>query len=515
MNKILILFLSLFVSSLNCFAECNPNSKKVVIYMGFHGSDVELKGAESACKRGERVVTVPTEDYFREYTKQSFQVDSIQTQLERASRAATACSDKFFNSDAAALHCKILDNKTVELSHKEGALYTAFSDWQKKNPLKPTEIELKDALENLKTQNASVSSLIVSGHDGGGHFYGDLGSIQKEDIFDLAGKYPQQFANTKSVLLMGCWSTVPDQVEAWKANIPSLKVVAGFGGSAPSAVQKAGGEYIAGVLNVQDSFTGSTEKQAMERLKSIVDINAITAAVFIDPSKVCTAVPKSSYYALFAQNENDDNGKYKAGMNKYTFRTEEEIKADCLAFAGNSAFWNKLDNYISGRTEPSNTYRLTDLYDTMRHHEECFDKHLIEPGRFDPGGVLMLRFFQDVKKNFGKYFKQDIADAYDELDLAVLNGKLGPKLEDDILKMPRLTEDSLSKYTRAQTLDAISSLEKVVSDLKAKNIDLPGARRLVGLADTHLYALKCLDDTWHAYDENEKLIPPTCNPGPG
>ena len=172
-------------------------------------------------------------------------------------------------------------------------------------PNSDTQSELKDVLDKLKASKASVDSLIISGHDGGGGFWGDFGRLNKEQVFELANDYPGQFKYTTSIMLMGCWTAVSDEVEQWKVNLPSLKVVAGFGGSAPSAAQAAGGDYIAGILKNTPRFRGASEQSVMQILKSIPDINYITAAVYVDTSKACQdSVETPAYYALFAQNEN-------------------------------------------------------------------------------------------------------------------------------------------------------------------------------------------------------------------
>jgi hypothetical protein len=476
--------------------------------MGFHASSVELKGAEAACQKGERLVVVPDETYFREFTEVSAPLQKLETEDMALFSKLNKCTSSSAAKGKPQTECALYQKKITLLNDAMEVQSNMVLKWSQNHPINTNA--LGETLMELNRKGASIDSLIISGHDGGGHFYGDLGNTSKEAVFELAAQYPEQFAKMKSVILMGCWSTVPNQVDTWKANFPSLKVIAGFGGSAPSAVEKAGGEYISGILNVQDSFTGTTEQQALAKLKTIADINYITAAVFVDPTKNCTQ-NTSGYYAIFAATENATES-YKHGINNFKIDSDVARRERCEAVASNYSLWNPLRNYIAGATEPTNNAELTGIYNEMRQNEDCFEKGLM-PGYFTPNQVLMLRFFQGTKNNFGKYFKDDIASAYAAIDaqLSATPLLITPADAKTLHDMIRLSPDSLPKLTRAQTLQAISDLAAATSILK-NQIDVSKVTKLESLADTYLYQMKCLDDTWHEYDEHATLAPPTCGP---
>ena len=171
-------------------------------------------------------------------------------------------------------------------------------------------------------------------------------------------------------------------------------------------------------------------------------------------------------------------------------------------------------SYFSGALEPSDTPDLHSAYDQIRHHEKCYTQGF-EPGQYTPDQVLMLRHFQDVKKNFNLYFAQQISDAYKELDDYAANNKQNvPSYVQDLIQRPasRLSGDTLIRMTRAQTMDAIRNLTGIRDNLSYSGAQLPKVNHLVDLANSYLYQLTCLDGTWAEYDENQTLAPPTCGP---
>lgn len=479
----------------------------VVIYLAFNGGEPELQGArEGACTRGERLVAIPSEEYLR---AESIAVSFKSLAEKRWNTANDAFNRCKVNSGVTDSRCQSLKTRSVELRKLFDAAEDKFEAWKDdhENPADNAQESLRQTLDQLKKSGQSVSSLILSGHDGGGEFYGDVGesSISKEDIFNIARDYPQQLGTARSVILLGCWSAVPFEVEMWKANMPSLKVIAGFGGSAPAVTVAASGQYAAGILKNEPYFHSRDENEIYRRLSAINDINRISAAVYVDPSSGCAGLDASAYYALFAQMENRDQRDYKPGINRFSVPDQDTLKLRCETFSINPPFWKRLNDYFEGKPEPTNNRELTGLYDQLRQNEKCYSTPDTRTGlAYSPDQILMLRFFQEVKKNFAKYFAQQIADGYKELDEAT--PRLPSVLADKLKNHHRLMGDAFIQMTRAQTLTAVSELTALAGGMPFSS----KTAKLAELANEYLYALRCLDPHWHEYDPKEKLVPPTC-----
>jgi hypothetical protein len=251
-------------------------------------------------------------------------------------------------------------------------------------------------------------------------------------------------------------------------------------------------------------------------IKSITDINQITAAIYVDPSsQSCQSnLSTSAYYALLAQDENLQNGGYKPGINKFTVESGAALQIACEAFSQNTETWNSLDSYFGGQTEPSDTPALRGIYDQLRHQEQCYTAGYMF-GRYTPDQVLMLRFFQSVKENFSHYYAPQISDAYKEIDAYAAANKstLPDSVQAALANQNRLMGDSLLKMNRTDTLRAMNQLSNVQNILAAAGAPHSQVDKLVELANTYLYQLRCLDGTWHEYDPHQRLAAPTCGPG--
>lgn len=499
---------SFFAQSI--FACDRPiDEKKVVIYMGFHGGGEEIKGAiEGACLRGEQLVTIPDMKYLKDFEKQKSKLNynKFQAAAIKAYSTYLGCVNK--KNPSCDSESKAYEKKANELE----AVNEHFRKWVDEHADKREFLAvLTEQLQTLKSKNAHVSSLILSGHDGAGHFYGDSTGITKEQIFALTNKYPKEIGSMSSVLLMGCWSSVPKEVDEWKTAFPALKIIGGFVGSAPSSERPEAAHFISDILSNESKVgKNSTQSSVKNVIDSIRDLKMVTSGVYIDNSKSgCSGIMDNKnqfYYVSPALNENEVDTKL-VGLHPYTSTASSEAELQCRMFAAQYA-WDTLDSYFSGDKEPENTPELRSLYSSLRNHDHCISKGYIQP-RYNSEQVLFLRFFKDMKKNFVKYFDkqlQEAASAINKIDKNKLSFSAQNALE-KYLKNP-LTSNSILKMNRKEVLDAISNLNNLTWNIGGE-IDSK-SRKLVELANRFLYRMDCMDPTWHEYIEGEKLIQPQC-----
>lgn len=271
---------------------------------------------------------------------------------------------------------------------------------------KPHEIEAK--MKELANQNKAISSLVASGHDGGGSFYGTngSGSITKTQIVrSLRNAYEgkeEYLESLEGLFLWGCYTSVPDEVTFWRSSLPNLKFILGFHGAGPSNTN------ISGLRMLKDSLIREgrlCEANSLNQFKTAIrGVNSLTSTLVGAYVGSC-AVDESYYYMQSA--EYDFNG---------TLRTKVEYNMFEKFFDCSDLQYDRylFDHYYSGRREIPEQTTGTDLrrfYTLVRQNAHCFNDGMMTGDR-----VGNLLFFHDVKKNFAKVFEKEIMDAAAELN---------------------------------------------------------------------------------------------------
>ena len=121
----------------------------------------------------------------------------------------------------------------------------------------------------LASQKKSIVSMIVSGHNGGGHFHGIQGYIGKDEIIkSLKESYknqPDLLNNLQSVYMWGCWSMGPSEVEIWKKELPSIKLAAGFIDMGPLNTTQASHTVLNGLLVKEKALILEADEKKLKR----------------------------------------------------------------------------------------------------------------------------------------------------------------------------------------------------------------------------------------------------------
>lgn len=493
---VIILFLTI-AQSYACDRAVDP--KKIVLMLSFNNAAEEAKGASAAaCSRGEKLIILP---------KLSPEFKALATELNRLNQRwayeyqacrSQACMDRVSSDDHPTY--KAILNQEVRMK-----------------PFKPSlEKQLAALMEKSKDSNAKVTSLILSGHDGGGSFYGDFGKTDIAEIGNLVADNKETFNSMSSLLLMGCWSAVPDQIDQWKTIFPKVELIGGFVGSAPASTRVSSGTFIADLLRGEKRINpNSTRLDIKTIISGVRNINNMTSAVYVNATQ-CIDQEKGYYYISPAQTDSELPEEYRPGFAPYVPTSSQ--KQACENMFGTvtnsnqgSYNWTRLMRYYSGAAEPENNDELRSLYSSLRNMEYCFSQGFSK-AVITPDQVLFLRFFQDTKKNFNKYFSKDLEELYTNLNVLV-DESMDPALKLNFQGHIPLKGDGLVKMTRKQTLDQISKLQGIfdkVASAKPDAAALPQIRSAMEKLDKYLYRMKCLPPTWHEFVQGEQLEDPQC-----
>ncbi len=485
---------------LNNIAEAVPcnrpvDPKKIVLMLAFNDAGTEISGAQAgACARGERLVIFP------QLSREAQQAKNALATISRRTRAI--CSE---------LSCP----QSPQLTALEDE-YRRASAIQEANK-SDIKAQLAQFAADSKAQGAKVNSLILSGHDGGGEYYGDTGRTDLAEISELVNGNREVFDDTSSLLLMGCWTGVPDQVDLWKTIFPRMRVLGGFVGSAPASTRAASGQYITGILRGEANLPNNASRARVQQMiNTIQNINQVTAGVYINPTCEDDSSRSPAYYYVSpSQSDNELPEHIRPGLSIYQGVSMQE--ANCRRTFGHEGTrgtydWDAVQQYYSGKREPENNNELRSLYSFLRNSEYCFTQGFATPA-VTPEQVLFLRFFQDMKKNFNKYFKTDLDNMYLKLDALV-------EASDDTVSKAAYSEhkklvgDTLLGMNRRDTLKQISTLTGVFEKIASKNPAAPGLAEIrngMQKLDLHLFRMKCMPPTWHEFDAAETLAAPTCS----
>ncbi len=386
---------------------------------------------------------------------------------------------------------------------------------------------IKSQFNAIARENKAITSLVVSGHDGGGSIHGNgVNNLDKDDIITgmkaaYRGK-PALLSKFNSLYLWGCWTNGPGEVAALRTGLPSLKMISGFIDMAPLNTTEATHTILGGLLERERSFTSETDRNRLRRgLAAIDNINQTYAAVYVE------ACGENLYY--YNKNSSaEEHGVYDAhnsvapdpNFSPGTHFVNFDNAFSCARPPADLEQKRALimDYYLGRRPIPADTAHgpLRALYSYARNNSRCLGKM----PQFNGDRLLMLTFFENVKKNFALKWAQDISNANTEYsrlmremrntgtnqwDLPIMSG-LKNYMEAGHSKVFLPNERTLAGKSRLQIRQMIAHLDGIQ---KHPAMRIPGVRnrfqnlkRLQQKMETYLFQLNpnCMDFmSWHEH----------------
>lgn len=380
--KLLILS-ALFIFSVGAAeAACKKkiDNSKVVMFVDTNESNLEIETAEkAACDRGQRIVIVPKN--YKEYT-------SIITRVNAAKKAADSCMK------ASADNAKKCESKLQTYQN------TYLEQYNFNSHQAAINVQIRDALETIKNDKATVENFTISGHDGGGHFGGQKSQITRQEVLDIFEDY-KDINKAKSIFLLGCYTGVPREVMEWMEVFPDLRILAGYDGSAPLASRPEGHEYLYDLLMQEKALTTTADEKKLKSIitKSFKSIKLLNAAMYLKPICQIANNEKAFYYGSILED-------FK-GLSVFDPKECEKIQPQLQIIQ------DKLRQYNSGELEsPSDTVKgeMRGIYSKARRFEHCFEK-----GTIGASAAFGLLFSEGLKDNFANFYKDDLKQAENTL----------------------------------------------------------------------------------------------------
>lgn len=284
--------------------------------------------------------------------------------------------------------------------------------------------DLNRVIGELKTKNISLSSLVISGHDGNGHFMGANGDINADELTQIFENNSPVGENVRSLYLWGCYTATPGALDQhWKKTLPNVDMVAGFDGSAPANTQKASADFLQDTLEKEKALTQlKDENEVQKALKKMKSGTQITAALCV-------------------------KDKWASNKDKVDI---EQRKKECTEQFLDDPKLSRFECYLRGKPEcpnvPENTQsgEIRQIYNFLQSHSIC-DSFLRGRDRNFPSRDTTLRliFFENVRRNFQKGSSSQLS-AWERAQASI---GLPPEI--------RISKDEIVNLSRAELLSRL------------------------------------------------------------
>lgn len=388
--------------------------------------------------------------------------------------------------------------------------------------------ELADELNSMAAANKSLSSIVVSGHDGGGSIHGAEGladnKLNKWDVIkafnDAYKNKPELQKDFKSVFMWGCWSMGPSEVEIWRQQIPSLKMVSGFMDMGPKNTTAAAHTVLKGLLVKEKSLCLEADKKKLKRaIASVENINVTYAAVYTEAAcgnEYWYRTDGDAYESKYSGSEHFTPGEHFLDFDK-SFSCDS-MKAQIAEYQQ-----ELLPYYYGDKELPADgpNSPIKKLYTFFRKAAHCIDKsHASNPDR-----MVLLRFYDAVKENFSKAFVNEIRDAHAEMTALDEFVKKNPSTA-ELTEFKRFYQlgrtnyfpingKNLVPHSRKEIRNMISYFDGMLKQTAVtRNSAFAGKlvaiKRLRNAMEKYLYQMdpNCMDFlSWHEVEPNYTPVP--------
>ncbi len=361
-------------------------------------------------------------------------------------------------------------------------------------PTKGKLFNKETAMQLLETTPFSV--LALSGHDGGGSFSGDRGEeLSKSDIEFAMANSRRSLDDIDTLMLIGCNTGNRHQVYEWRNVFPKLKLVAGYDGYAPLGDRPAGHAYIEDIIIKRDNIIKTANaKELKNKLNSLRHLYDLEIGLFAQTSD-CTAgvVTSEDYY--FRPLEKDATQKFQTFYDPKCKEAVKQLGKHKKLFM---EFFNGTKEYVPHKQ--NNALKATYVYLTKNEH--CIrDFQSDYPGEgLKPDPVLMMRFYDKVKKNFMHVYK-DSLDGFAELFSKLTYEQYEKHFEDklNLLKNTHAKQVSFLKNPNEFTeyhKQIAGELQKIIDKFLKKNGKSFDERyfKLQEVAVDHIHFMMLLED---------------------
>jgi hypothetical protein len=358
---------------------------------------------------------------------------------------------------------------------------------------------VEEKLRQAVQRGQQITSIVLSGHDGSGHFFGETGDIKAEEIKAMLAK--PEFAPVKESLqglaLWGCYNTNEwAYKQFWQEVAPNLKVVGGFTLKSPNKNVVEGHALLENFLLREQEFVQADTKQGLQDAFSRLPHVTVGGQTNMDFG-VCTE--------QFTVTNRDTYGPEMV----YTHREleamcdKEVIKANLIDTY--QSYFNASPGYEDppddSSASPSPIRKYYNQLQLWRHCNEA-QKRVTGQEMPMPAQVLRLVLFKKMKGNIQRLNAAELAEYNQQLQRL----GLGNLALDDL---SRETRASLTRKLHAAT-DSIQRIYNQAKNRGANTVEADVAWQMVSGLKQTLLSLDTGCSHVSLVDERTADIPSQC-----
>lgn len=415
----------------------------------------------------------------------------LRTTIPKLSQAKEACITRN-GGDKTAPACAPIAKEIEKLETEKKAL-------QKKYRFTPKDF--KEAVAQFEAQGIRFDTLIVSGHDGTGDMYGDIGVLPMNGFKEVMDAHPSFRKDIQTLALWGCYTTAPpklgQQHSIWEPIIPEVKLILGYNPQSPKSAASTNLSTLRGLLLRRNELIAERNLSNFgAEIASVPGIHPHFAAF----QTTCDfyATPRSAKEIEDGIRGLCSNATKNYQSHAKVFQCYYQAQEETSKFTAGK--WGTLG--CKDVPEKEGSSALRDAYNFLQDTEQCSEYiPSLKPYRTSITKTIRLIFFKNVLANFEKYYGDQVRD------LKTLLSQTGAPTG---LEVPNFKD---RKTKRSELLQFLTQVGQHIDDFSTRAASTQDERKLERLTEIKrnmsekLYELNCVPFGWVEPDSIEEPDP--------
>ncbi len=380
--------------------------------------------------------------------------------------------------------------KEIEAAQKaakqRGEKLIVFPDKSTDNSIDFTS-RLSAKLQEMKngSTQSKISSVILSGHNGNGHFTGSNASLSYVQLQRVIESNPELTDSVKSLYLWGCYTSTPGSIiNNWKPAFKNLDVIIGYDGVAPANNSISGHKFLTDALIKEKKMSAAkTDKDLKSIFNDLAHVRNIDASICVSDTYV-SKKKLVDLNMLIQQCDVTESKKWKEVYSCYMDgvkpKSSENKDLDCSDVPKNT-----------------NNSKLRDLYNYLQDTSHCDD--IINSHGRDRERIIRLIFSKNVIKNFLENNK----DCNNHINSFLEDS--GSLLRIDVAEFVNFKRSEIKKKSSDISLEVRSKLKELEDKLNNNNLYLQ--KNNVDKMISGNIALNCATQLHNINYLNDRAIP--------
>ena len=342
---------------------------------------------------------------------------------------------------------------------------------------KLTSDMIRDRLEALKRQGTSISSVVISGHDGNGAFDGTQGTMSDRVMQDVFSEYPSVMGKTRSVLLWGCYTTNLGSLDAhWRKVFPQVTVFAGYDGKGWLKDRVESHTYLEDYLRFENAIVGARDERqlrdAVGHIRNFRRDNAICANNLMITPTGSGLLVRSTEQILEACRREDPNKKALAAR----YLCFYEARKGC-----------ENPPTDDDQTDLRKYYRI--LQGSAHCRADLTEQHRSDDPSADD--VRNLIFYDNIKRTLGNVHRQELSAI--DAGLAELGAPPNARVSD------------FDKISRAEAREKMRAIQGFLASRRG-NLKADVLRSAVAELDGLVGNMQRTPQGWYEFNQNPSMF---------